>query len=76
MKAKKVKETPEQAAERKRAEADRFRAIQSAASDRTAQFQRLTNPRSSLFGGGAQGRTSLFGGGSSSGRLRISWFSR
>ena len=59
MKAKKVKETPEQVAERKRAEAARFNAIQRAVSDRTAQFQRRTNPRSSLFGGGEQRRASL-----------------
>ena len=60
MKAKKVKETPEQKAERRRTEAARFKAIQSAVSDRTAQFQRLTNSRSSLFGGGVQRRVSLF----------------
>lgn len=60
MKAKKVKETPEQKAERKRAEASRIKAIQGAVSERTAQFQRLTNNRSSLFGGLVQSRVSLF----------------
>ena len=61
MKAKKVKETPEQIAERKRAEAARFKAIQGAVSERTARFQRLSNNRASLFGGGVQRRTSLVG---------------
>ena len=60
MKSKKVKETPEQEAERKRAQAARFKAIQSAVSERTAQFQRLTNSRASLFGGVVQRRVSLF----------------
>ena len=60
MKAKKVKETPEQVAERKRSEAARFKAIQREVTERTSQFQRLANPRSSLFGGVVQRRVSLF----------------
>ena len=59
MKAKKVKETLEQVAERKRSEFARFRAIQRAVTGRTSQFQRLANPRSSLFGGVVQRRVSL-----------------
>ena len=61
MKAKKVKETPEQVAERKRSEAARFKAIQREVTERTSQFQRLSNSRASLFGGGVQSWTSLVG---------------
>lgn len=60
MKGKKVKETPEQKAERARAQADRFKAIQEAVSERTSRFQRLTSPRSTLFRGSVQRRPSLF----------------
>ena len=60
MKAKKVKETAEQKAERFRAEAGRARAIQVGVARRTTEFQRRTNRRASLFGGGVQSRVSLF----------------
>ncbi len=60
MKAKKVKETAEQKAERLRAQALRIKTVQKEVSERTTQFQRLTNPRASLFGSMMQRRVPLF----------------
>lgn len=50
MRAPKVSETPEQAAERERAETNRLREIQEGTADRTATFRRINSPRLPISG--------------------------
>lgn len=59
MKTPKVKETPEQKAERVRAKEAQARAIQTNVQNRTSMFARLVNPGVSLITGAVRRRIGL-----------------